>query len=509
MRRHPGPFHDISALEFDRLLAALRADLARLSDARIVVALQEAVAALGEAHTYVDLPTGDVALAFSTLPVEFRVFEDELYVTRTQAGLEELAAARVVRLGDLPAEEALARVRRFVSQDNPSTADYLAPSRLRMAEVLRGLSISSGAASVDIEVETAGETRIRHALRPIPSGREGDWYEPRDTARLRSSLYWRAPDEPYWFLSIGRGVLYVQLNRTISDPTLPMDRFARELSAEIDREAPRRLILDLRRNVGGNWNEARPLVRAILRQSAFYEPGRLVILIGRGTISAAVVLVQELSRHTESVLVGEPTGSRPNQFGDNEPRLVLPHSGLEVSIATAYYQTGGPYEFRRWVAPDVYVPATASAYFAVEDPALDEALAYEPSADLETELRELIEAGRATEVAGSYRRFCELERNRFVETERLARRIAADLVDLELAESAVTVSRLNAERYPDRARPRVVLAEALIALGRMQEANREIERALELLPADPSLTVTVRDRVRIYVQELQKGTHPP
>ncbi|HVR30619.1 MAG TPA: hypothetical protein VMS86_13930 [Thermoanaerobaculia bacterium] len=502
-RRHPDPFHTISRQELEAGFRQLEGELSSLSPHEIVVRLQQLVARVGDAHTYLALPTPPHPLAFRGLPVRFELFTEGLYVTEATAENGRLAGKRVVRLGALSAREAVDRIRGFVSRDNAATADFLAPGRLRIPEVLHGLGIAPHAERVRLEVEGEGGSLEVVYLEPLPQAGEPRWEDARDREALLESLYWRDSESSYWLLSLpDRQSVYLQLNRTVSDPRRPLAELAEELARLLARDAPRRLVIDLRRNIGGNWKEAQPLIRALLESGRFFTRGRLVLLVGRGTISAAVVLAQEIARYTEVVYVGEPTGSRPNQFGDNEPAVVLPCSQLELAVASAYFQTGGPYAFQPWIAPDVFVPPSATNYFAVADPALAAALEYEVGEPFDDRLRRLAAAGDAGGALELFGHFDEDERNRFVDVEREIRLLGRELAAAGHAAAAVELLRRNARRYPERARPLVELGMALDHAGRRDEARSIWRQARDLVPTDPSLTVVLRERLGATLEEL-------
>ena len=59
--------------------------------------------------------------------------------------------------------------------------------------------------------------------------------------------------------------------------------------------------------------------------------------LGRGTVSAAMFNAIELRKELKAILVGEPTGSRPNGYSEND-ELTLPNSRLQLSFSTRYYK---------------------------------------------------------------------------------------------------------------------------------------------------------------------------
>jgi hypothetical protein len=99
----------------------------------------------------------------------------------------------------------------------------------------------------------------------------------------------------------------------------------------------------------------------------------LVLLIGRQTFSAAMNFSTEVDLGTDAVFVGEPTGGRPNLYGDVRP-VELPNSHILVQVSSIYWDFGGAADVRDWIAPDVPVSLGVSDLLAGRDPVLQAAI---------------------------------------------------------------------------------------------------------------------------------------
>jgi hypothetical protein len=55
----------------------------------------------------------------------------------------------------------------------------------------------------------------------------------------------------------------------------------------------------------------RPLIHRLIRCDTINQWGKLFVVIGRRTFSAAMNLAVDLERHTRALFVGEPTGGAP------------------------------------------------------------------------------------------------------------------------------------------------------------------------------------------------------
>jgi hypothetical protein len=135
-----------------------------------------------------------------------------------------------------------------------------------------------------------------------------------------------------------------------------------------------RLVIDMRDNPGGdNFNDP-PFIHDLLQHPKLDRPNSLYVIVGRKTFSAAMGMTVMLERYTNAVFVGEPTGSSPNFIGENVP-LVLPYSGMHVSMSDLFWQYSVAMDYRPWVAPQIYAPPSFPLYRDGRDPAMEAILA--------------------------------------------------------------------------------------------------------------------------------------
>jgi C-terminal processing protease CtpA/Prc len=117
-----------------------------------------------------------------------------------------------------------------------------------------------------------------------------------------------------------------------------------------------------------------PLLAA-LESPSINRRGRLFVLIGRATFSAAANFAADVDRSTKATFVGEATGGGVKIYGD-AVAFVLPKSGIAARVARRYWDFGkGSRDRRLAVYPDIAVPVHAADFLAGRDPALAAALA--------------------------------------------------------------------------------------------------------------------------------------
>lgn len=187
-------------------------------------------------------------------------------------------------------------------------------------------------------------------------------------------LYLRNTNETHWFVHLPESdAVYVQFYDVADDSDETLAQFGIRLRNFLsEHDDVRNLIVDLRRNYGGNSYLYPELSRTLVHFDAQQEK-RLFVLIGRTMFSAAENFAVDVDRLTNATFVGEPTSGRPQAYGDS-PAFVLPYSGMRGGIAAVLWNLSSPRDRRARIAPDIPVALTAADYFANRDPVLETVL---------------------------------------------------------------------------------------------------------------------------------------
>ena len=120
--------------------------------------------------------------------------------------------------------------------------------------------------------------------------------------------------------------------------TLPFTTFTAEFLKVVDAYAVDRFVIDVRNNPGGDSSLIQPLLNGLQQRfiAGQFGSARLFVLIGRDTISSSLLNALQLKAAPFTTLVGEPTGGKPNHYG-NTGALTLPRSGLRISYSTRFF----------------------------------------------------------------------------------------------------------------------------------------------------------------------------
>ncbi|MBI3844135.1 MAG: hypothetical protein HY292_05790 [Planctomycetes bacterium] len=374
-RLHFSPYRRTSEKGFAAAVAKLRDDLPKLSDNAIKVAFMKLLAMAGDGHTHLTVgdPHGET---HDAVPVQFDEFTEGLYIVAADPKRASLAGTRVVKVGDRPIDEVLKSLDPVISRDNDLWPHFIAPRLLRRPWILNGLGLVSDATHFTLTVANAkGETQTV-TLEGNAGDPAADWVSARRDATAPTPLYLRDTKKPYRFEVLPDSkIVYVQWNAVADDPVEPFAAFCKRLQETVQSKDVERLVLDLRFNSGGNNFLNRPMIECLVRCEKIDQQGRLFVITGRNTFSAAMCAAGQIERYTNAIFVGEPTGSSPNFIGESVP-IVFPFSKLRATVSDLYWQNSVAMDHRTWIAPMLYTPPSFAAFVANRDPAMEAILAY-------------------------------------------------------------------------------------------------------------------------------------
>jgi hypothetical protein len=368
-RIHPNPYHAISRSDYRAAADRLIARLPDLGDDELYVELLRLVAGLGERDGHANAsPLAGHVRVLHLYPIATYEFADGVHVVAAP-GHPELVGKRLLAVEGRPIADVLRLVDPLVTFDNAlSLAAHRSPY-LASAEILHGVGITPTAARATFTVEDATAELTPVTRTAYISAMKSAYPNYLDGMPKRARpLLVRKRGASQWVTTLDRGrVVYFAYNTVQGDPTATANRILRLAR----RAKTRRVIVDLRNNGGGDINTY-PYLLHTLRGRAINRPGRLVVLIGRTTYSAAVHFAVDLDTGTRAILVGEPTGGSPNHYSDTDP-VALPVSGYTINVPRIYFEKQ-PGRVGLQLDPNVSVALTGRDFFAGRDPVLARAL---------------------------------------------------------------------------------------------------------------------------------------
>lgn len=492
-KRHANLFHTTSKADFEREVADLQTRLPTLDDAEALVGLARISTLARDGHTALFLlpfPGGPPVPGIRQLPIQFYAFDDGLRVIATDRAHADLLGATLTGVGDLHVDELRPRIVELVPQDNAmGRAEYVA-WYAAIPEVLHAIGAATDMDRVALRIagrdepvvltpmSEAPDTGWATRLVTLPGPRER-WIGVADNAPTPRWL--RDTGKPYWFERDADGLVYAQINLLRDAGPQSFADFAAALLKQVPNDDKARLVLDLRFNRGGNGDLIWPMIYGLIRHDAVNQSGRLFVITGRRTFSAAQMFANALEQHTRAVFVGEPTGSSPNHYGE-VGQIRLPGSGLTAIYSQHYYQHH-PADRRPWIPPHVAAPLTYDDLASGHDPAMAAISSFAPPPSAVELLKPKLDAGdvgaalRDFAAATSawrnpWRNLFEVEMNDY----------GYALMGEKRLTDAMAVFTLVTELYPESANAWDSLGEAQALAGHRARAAYCYARSLRLNP---------------------------
>ena len=327
------------------------------------------VASAHVAHTFVDMPR---SMGFElTLPVDFSWLSDGLIVIAATPAFKQTLGLRVLRFGTMSAEDLQNDLAPFISCENEPCLRSHAPMRMVLRPVLDALHLIDTDGYVTLTLDRPRDTPLEVKL-PF-------FENPKPLINLIDALQIPNPlkmtetqrSRNYWYRYFNSSqTAYIQYKVCAEDPRIPFTEFVRSMMSDLDSKPVRRVVIDLRPNRGGDSRVIHPLLDALNAHPQW--KGKIYVLIGPQTFSAALMNAMRLKMQLHATFVGEPTGGKPGSYGEVN-FLTLPSSKLVIGYSTKYFAADkgmdGPS-----LAPDIPASMSSADLLAGRDPVFNIAI---------------------------------------------------------------------------------------------------------------------------------------
>lgn len=370
--------------EFDAQVKRIHDGIPKFTDAQIAIEMMRLMRKVGDGHSGLLGPTTPRSEWVETIPVLFYLFEEGLFIVAADPKHKDLLGSQVMRFGGKTVNEIVETLHAASSEDNKIWIKQIAPYRMRHLPLLHAAGAIPHADKVELVlrgIDGKERTIVVATDRTQPNiwnikPNPPTWVNFSQTLGTPVPLYLRNPSAPYWFEYLPESkTVYFQFNSVRNDQKEPLAAFSERLFKFINEKEVEKLVVDMRWNNGGNTGLLRPLLQGVIRSDKINKRGKLFVIIGRRTYSAAQNAATYFDRDTNAIFVGEPTGSSPNFVGEEDP-FVLPYSKIVANVSHLYWQSSFPQDQRTWIAPHIYVPPTFEAYRRNGDAALEAILGY-------------------------------------------------------------------------------------------------------------------------------------
>ena len=323
--KHRDPFHFISEADFEQAVSNLRERIPSMKDYEVAAGLQHLAALIGDGHTFLD-----TSGLYRRFPLEGFWFGEDFRVIRAAPEYRGTLGAKIVSIGRVSIGEARKRIQQFVPQaENQWYVLNSSAQQLMSVEPLAAVGVLADLDAAEFTFEEDSGRRFKLRIRPVPAGAEST-----KVALEPVPSPFQHPDDALWFTYLADSkTVYVNF-RSYRD----LETQSARLWEYVGSHQVERLIIDMRWNQGGNFAKGREhLLYKLIFMPTLNRAGHLFVITGRGSFSAGMTNITDLRRETEAILVGEPTGARPNGYQENH-LFTLPLSKLRASCSMLKYR---------------------------------------------------------------------------------------------------------------------------------------------------------------------------
>lgn len=376
---HINPYHRTSSESFERFAEALISKLKNMSDNEVICEITKITAMIGDGHSALNIfnfhsTNSNNSYKLHIFPVMIYMFSDGVYVTGSAPQYSELKGCRLIKINGKSIEEVTETVKPIVPCDNEYSLKFNLPYYMVIAEFMNGLGITTNPYEMELTVIDKNGSEKYIKLDAIEISRMQHNSVASDNNGL--PLYMKNDEKNYWFEYLNENkTLYINYKRVLNDPADSLKHFCKRLEEFINSNDIEKTVIDIRNNSGGNNATCQPFVNLISNNKKINRKGKLFVIIGKQTFSAASYLTTKLEFNTKAIFAGEPTGASPNHYGDNRP-LILPNSKLEVRLSSIFWQNSFPVDNRKATEPHIKIELSSADYFSGKDPVLDAVLNY-------------------------------------------------------------------------------------------------------------------------------------
>lgn len=386
-RYHPMPWMKITKDEFHKRANTLKKNLPKWEKERIFIEMMKLVALLQDGHTEILFTNQDRFNRW--FPIRMERFSDGVFIVAVDSLHAEFLAGKILKIGKVSTEEAFNRIAEIVPKDSKHSIDRIGTDFLSNAVILKQLDIIQDENQLPMVILTANGTEKQMVLESAKWQMSFHWSWNKTsvpTSRKTISVFDDRLDKlplylkniipsriPYMFKYLPESrMLYFQYNAVTNWKKDLFTEFTQRMFKTFDENVSNidKFVIDLRFNEGGNGYLIPPLVKEFVLREKMLGKGKLFIITGRLTFSAAPNFIGRMLQNTDVTTVGDIAAGPLNWCSDIGDFL-LPNSKIIVNISLMYWQQGHPTDNRGYYPPDCYWPTTFKDYVSCADPVLD------------------------------------------------------------------------------------------------------------------------------------------
>src|SRR5215203_2347399 len=155
-KRHRNAFHRLKQADYEAAVKQLYDRVPQMTEDEIIVGLMKIVALIKDGHTNI------IARPYfrsGLYPVRFYMFSDGIFIRKAAPEYSEIVGAKVLRIGNMSAEEAFKAVGQVAFADNEMGTKAMTPLWMTVPEILAGLKVIDDKQKLSLTIETGGKQK--------------------------------------------------------------------------------------------------------------------------------------------------------------------------------------------------------------------------------------------------------------------------------------------------------------------------------------------------------------
>ena len=374
-KKHYNLFFKREKPQFDKDLDNLISKTKTISDLEIALKLQQIIAKQGDTHT--NISWGKYLSNDKILPLRFFYFEDGIYVTLTNQKNKELLGKKIIKINGFDIKKVTDSISSLFVNENKAIYKSKSLTGLHSTQLLRFFGFAKND-SIKITFQNSNLLTEKTLLPEEIKDDDKIKINPQNITFIRENK--KKIFEKKYFEK--EKILYVLYNSCVSkeepsiykgkpeETTLPSFlEFQNEVKKMLNDNPVEKLIFDMRLNSGGSYKQGDNFIREVVINSKIDKKGKLFVLIGRDTFSAAILNSRFFQENTKAIFVGEETMGKPNHYGFLN-YFSLNNSKIEVSYSTEIVLTTKK-KNQETMKPDYNVEETFEDYKNGIDPVFE------------------------------------------------------------------------------------------------------------------------------------------
>lgn len=360
-QKHKNLFFHITKENFNKEMDLLLGKVEKYSDIELKGELARVINLVNDSHTSIDI-SGNLMY-----PLGFFQFEDDIYLTNSSLEYRALWGEKLLAINGYSIKELKKMLEPYVSKDNEAISKNQFSNLLNCFEPLQIAGVAK-----EEEVTYTFEASPEKAIKIKPFKREelqNIKLLNQEAEALNKFPLPKQKQDMYWYEYIeDKKTMYVKYNSCSNIKEYPFSQFTKDVFEMVDSKKAEKLVVDFRDNGGGNSLVFRPFLKEIKKRETLNKKENLYVVVGRRTFSSAILNAMDLRKGTNATLIGEPTGGKPNHFGEVKI-LQLSNVNISTYYSSNYFKTTK--DDTDSLYPDAEVPLKASSFFSGKDDVLE------------------------------------------------------------------------------------------------------------------------------------------